>query len=248
MPGKCHFRNEWLELTDPKHVKIWLRKCDDIYKAKCTFCQCEFNISGSGISQVKSHALGQKHKSRILGYNTNRITFSFSKDPLVATPNVATNSVAPTSASSSLPLQNQSVASSASVAGSTSSSYFLKEEVIIAEILWCLHKVMSHLSLRACANAVDLFRKMFPDSAIAGKMELKKDKVAYMCNFGLGPYFQNELSNVLKKCELISISFDESLNKVAQKGQMDIYVRYWNSKKAETRYLTSNFLGKLCLI
>ena len=41
------------------------------------------------------------------------------------------------------------------------------------------------------------------------------------------------------------LSFDESLNKHLQKGQMDTIIRYWNGNKfiVETQYLTSEFLG-----
>jgi hypothetical protein len=41
-----------------------------------------------------------------------------------------------------------------------------------------------------------------------------------------------------------SVSFDESLKKVSQKGQMDIVIRFWNnaSDEVSTRYLTSTFL------
>ena len=42
-----------------------------------------------------------------------------------------------------------------------------------------------------------------------------------------------------------AVSFDESLNKSLQRGQMDILVRYWNADTniAETRYLKSEFMG-----
>lgn len=41
------------------------------------------------------------------------------------------------------------------------------------------------------------------------------------------------------------MQFDEAMNKVVQKGQMDIIVQYWNESdnKVQTRYLTSTFLG-----
>ena len=41
------------------------------------------------------------------------------------------------------------------------------------------------------------------------------------------------------------ISFDESLNNVLQKEQMDIIVRFWDKKKnkVSSRYLNSQFLG-----
>lgn len=42
---------------------------------------------------------------------------------------------------------------------------------------------------------------------------------------------------------MFTFSFDESLNKIAQKGQMDVIVRYWKDNQVHTRYLTSMFLG-----
>ncbi len=36
-------------------------------------------------------------------------------------------------------------------------------------------------------------------------------------------------------CEYIVVSFDESLNKKAQKGQMDIFVPFWDSKIESVR-------------
>ena len=53
--------------------------------------------------------------------------------------------------------------------------------------------------------------------------------------------------NYYKEIELSSyyVSFDESLNKSLQRGQMDILVSYWNADTniAETRYLKSEFVG-----
>ena len=61
-----------------------------------------------------------------------------------------------------------------------------------------------------------------------------------------GPFFQSALASTLGKCDFYSVSFDESLNKIAQKGQMDIVVRFWRNDNIEqpevsTRYLTSTF-------
>lgn len=44
--------------------------------------------------------------------------------------------------------------------------------------------------------------------------------------------------------EFIVVGFDESLNKVAQKNQMDLNIRFWNNEKDQvcSRYLTSCFL------
>lgn len=59
----------------------------------------------------------------------------------------------------------------------------------------------------------------------------------------LEPHFQKQLADIVKDCEVFSVSFDKRLNKVIQKGQMDIIVRFWKEDQVSTRYLTSLFLG-----
>ena len=90
-----------------------------------------------------------------------------------------------------------------------------------------------------------LFSVMFLDSDIARKMTLQKDKCKYVINHGLAPYCEQLLIQNVTASSCNSLSFDESLNKKIQLGQMGFYVRFWNvSKKlTETRYLTSQFLG-----
>lgn len=241
MPGKCQFKEEWSALKEPEKIQIWLRKVDNNkHFAKCTFCNAEFSIAGSGISQVKVHASTKKHIDKVKAYNTNRLTFTVAQ---TSTSSASSQSSAPTQSPLpvELPISTQSPSST-----STPNLFYLKNDVIRAEIIWCLHRTMSHQSLRSSGNAVELFKLMFPDSGIAGKMQLQKDKIGYLCTFGLGPYFQGELTKELKRTNLFSVSFDESLNTVAQKTQMDIHVRFWNvtSNRVQTRYLTSNFLGK----
>ena len=101
---------------------------------------------------------------------------------------------------------------------------------------------MSHSSLHSLQLSVDLFPVMFPDSDIASRMRMHKDKNAYIVRYGLDPYLQQQLADVLNNCSFYTVSFDESLNKVAQKGQMDIVVRFWNTRNGannvSTRYLT----------
>lgn len=124
-------------------------------------------------------------------------------------------------------------------------NFFINDEVTRAEILWALNGVMCHTSLRGNANSASLFAQMFPDSEIASRFGMQKDKNSYVVTYGLGPYFQNQLSSIVQKCPFFAISFDESLNKISQLGQMDIVVRFWNDEKnqADTRFLTSVFLG-----
>ena len=86
---------------------------------------------------------------------------------------------------------------------------------------------------------------MFPDSEIARKITLQNDKCKYVINHGLAPYCEQLLIQNVTASPCHSFSFDESLNKKTQLGQMDLYVRFWNASEelAETRYLTSQFLG-----
>ena len=105
--------------------------------------------------------------------------------------------------------------------------------------------VLSHESESSGGKSVNVFPLMFTDSEIAKKMKLQRTKIAYTINFGLAPYFFSDLQNVCRECDYIVLGFDESLNKVAQKGQMDLFVRYWDPKmnRVMTRYYASSFLG-----
>lgn len=84
-----------------------------------------------------------------------------------------------------------------------------------------------------CADAVSVFPLMFPDSEIASKMRLQRHKTVYFIVNGLAPYFQRELKDVVEKCDHIVIGLDESLNEIAKKQQLDVVMRYWDSKGSE---------------
>lgn len=141
-------------------------------------------------------------------------------------------------------------ASSSSRAGDSAAhhgleKYILRDDVTKAEIWWDLFSVESHLSLRTAGAAAKMFPKMFPDSAIASKIELGRTKVGYNINHGLGPYFQGELVKDINNSDAFVAYFDESLNKCSQLQQMDVAIRFWSASSDEvsTRYLTSEFLG-----
>ena len=100
------------------------------------------------------------------------------------------------------------------------------------DTLWSLCPIAKKASTRCFADAAKLFPIMFFDSEIAKKFQMHKDKLIYVISwvitYGLGPYFQRELAEIIKKCKFYAVSFDESINKIAQKSQMDIVVRFWN--------------------
>lgn len=66
---------------------------------------------------------------------------------------------------------------------------------------------------------------MFPDSEIAKNFQMSKYKAGYFINFGLGQYYRDKAIDTVASANLLVIQFDESLNKVAQKCQMDLHIR-----------------------
>ena len=126
------------------------------------------------------------------------------------------------------------------------SNFVTNDEVLSAEIIWTVKTVVSHYSCSSSANTNTLFQKMFPDSAIARKFSCGETKCSYLIQFGLAPYFKEDLSNKIQKPGTIFVvSFDESLNKVLQEEQMDLLLRFWDDElnRVVTRYFDSVFLG-----
>ena len=68
-----------------------------------------------------------------------------------------------------------------------------------------------------------------------------------MCGIthGLAPYSKSILVDAIGRSDVCKCSFDESLNKVTQSSEMDLYVRFWNadSNQVQSRYFGSSFLG-----
>ena len=62
--GKVAFQNSWLQQSDSlgQCIGSWCKK-ESYQTANCLICQKVFNISNSGISQVKQHAKTDKHLS-----------------------------------------------------------------------------------------------------------------------------------------------------------------------------------------
>lgn len=77
-------------------------------------------------------------------------------------------------------------------------------------------------------------------------MQLGKTKLSYLITYGLAPFFRNVLEQELKACKFFSIGFDEALNDVVQRGQMDFIIRYYDMRRRETitHYYNSSFLGR----
>ena len=124
-------------------------------------------------------------------------------------------------------------------------AYVSSKETVTAEVLWALKVVLSHYSYKSCEDIAQLFQQMFADSTIAKQFTCGEKKCAYLACFGVAPFFQQQLLDEIKKVESFVLLFDESLNKVTQSKQLDLHIRFWDTKcsSVQTRYVTSLFMG-----
>ncbi|GBN02756.1 Kinesin-like protein unc-104 [Araneus ventricosus] len=220
---KTSFKQEWLEI--PEYAS-WLRECQtNKYSAMCLLCNSAFSLSNMGKQALTSHQKSKKHEKAIAARKGSRDLRD--EYPKKVVQDVSSCQNVP-------PKQDANLL-----------TYLRPETVSEAEILWCLYSVMEHSSFRSAGWAVDLMKRMFTDSEIVKKMSLQRTKIAYTCVHGIAPYFVLQLQKMLADCSHLVVGFDESLNKIAQKQQMDLSIRFWNKdvNKVQTRYLTSMFLG-----
>ncbi|MBP1527239.1 MAG: hypothetical protein H9Q66_04895 [Spiroplasma ixodetis] len=211
------------------------------YQAYCKLCKKTFNVQHTGKSAVAQHATGKLHTAKEIPLrNRTQRTLNFLNKPPsdVADDNTVTKSSVSESCNL-LPVPSSSQTSSLKC-------FVQNVDVIKAEILWSLSRIKCHTSSRSAEYEGNLFPIMFPDSIIAKKYSMKKDKLSYVITYGLAPYYQNELVKRLSNASCFAISIDESLNKICSKAQMDVLVQFWDntSNKLSTRYLTSLFLEK----
>jgi hypothetical protein len=91
----------------------------------------------------------------------------------------------------------------------------------------------------------DLFKMMFPDSAVARDVTLEPTKFSYVISDGLGPYFHNILVDDIKKsASFFTVEVDGTSN-VAVRHQLDMHIRFWSEKEGRviTAYYYSKMLG-----
>lgn len=231
--------NSWVH--DPEYSS-WLREVDgDTQRALCCLCKKSFDIANMGIAAVKSHMKGKKHSSLATESTPSAVNY-FARTPATSLsqdrPILENNP--PKLMSATL---DSSVTSSSHSACNTLNAVISKDDVLRAEIIWALKVVTSHYSLNSCTDIGQCFRIMFPDSDVAKKFTCGATKCSYLVCFGLAPFFIEVLTDAVRAADCFSVSFDESMNRVTQKEQMDLHVRFWDKDKVVTRYLGSQFLG-----
>ena len=212
------------------------------------------DISNMGESALKSHAKGSKHIIRVGQSQDARFSVRDFMQPVGTLSACDSNAgTVPVSASFSLaaacvtpttatPLINYAITHSADSTLTTGKTV-TGTDTLSAEVLWALKCCVSHYSYKSCSDAGAIFQKMFPDSKIAQSFTLGKTKCSYILKFGIAPYVKSLLVQSVKDSGDYVLMFDESLNRITQEKQMDVWVRYWANGKIVSRYLTSEFMG-----
>lgn len=60
MPGQCHFQSAWLNIPE---FTDWMQKdIGDSTNALCSVCMKTISLKNQGITALKIHATGIKHK------------------------------------------------------------------------------------------------------------------------------------------------------------------------------------------
>ena len=86
---------------------------------------------------------------------------------------------------------------------------------------------------------------MFPDSEIKQNFALGSNKVGCAVNYGLKRYYQNKFMSAVKSVKIFTACFDESLNHISNRKQMDIHLLYFDGaeNKVVRLYVWSSFMG-----
>ena len=235
MAHSAKFNREWLSKEE---YKLWLTSVEgNSTKANCKLCVKTFSLSNMGEVAVKSHASGKKHQTAVTQSQKAISVSDFFEAKSSETRQESSISYVQAADT------HTGSQSTTTTQGNQVTKFTLTKHQHKAEILWAMKTVMSHFSYNAVADIADIFRAMFPDSAIAQKMNCGPTKLSYLISFGIAPYFKQQLLNELKEVQCFVISFDESLNTELHEEQMDFIVRYFYKDKVRCRYLNSEFLG-----
>ena len=142
-----------------------------------------------------------------------------------------------------------------STSSSTSSSFLLAAHFNTtsganAEIIWTLNCVVKGYSDRSNGNFGDILRAMCLTNPEAKCFKMGQKKLKYVVNHGPYLYFREDLHHSVNKSLFITIMFDESLNKIDQKGEIDVFVHFWyiDRHKVSSQFCDSRFLGHTTIL
>ena len=167
---KCSFNSNWL--SDRK-FSDWPSAFDtDKKRFFCKSCKQSFIIGSSEVKALNIHMSSQKHANCHGSVINSKSIMNF------ATLN---------SSKSKDNDKNIGASSSSSVTPPVCQPTLrvCDTDVLLSEILWTLHVILSHSSARSSVNMGDLFKVMFPGHLAAEKFKCSRTKLGYLSAFGI---------------------------------------------------------------
>lgn len=239
---KTMFNRKWAEIEELSWVS---EDKSSIYYAYCSKCKRSFSLSNMGIQALYSHRRSQKHIQRDATKSNLSVADYLIKNSStlpIEKPVIPMEVPTETTVNTNIHMESN--------IQRPISSFVERDQVTRSEILWALHCVASHVSMSAGGKSIETMKLMFPDSKIALNLKLQRNKLTYLIVYGLSKFFKNKLLDDIQKSHSYTVSFDESLNKISQKTQMDVIIRYWSQKNGQVvdSYLSSAFLGRATAI
>lgn len=247
---KTFFNDLWLDPKINPQFAGWLSRGPNSSQAHCNICRKSFDLSNMGRQAVTSHCKGKTHLSLVkIKEDQPSLKTYFCASTSASRENISIASTSEVGVQpshlESEPMENINKPETMKPTQSVE-TFCTRDDVTKAEAIWALKVVSSKFSLNSCSDVGETFKLMFPDSSVASRFKMGASKCKYVINYGLAPYFSNELKDKLRQCDDYVVCFDESLNKIAQRGQMDIFVRFFdiNRSRVRTEYFNSVFLGR----
>lgn len=77
---------------------------------------------------------------------------------------------------------------------------------------------------------------------VTKKMAMSERKCAYIAYHGIYPHFKAQFRQKIGDKKYVLL-FDESLNNMTQRKQLDVYVRMWQHDTVVSRFYGSSFMG-----
>ena len=156
-------------------VRLWASKENDTY-ARCNVCSCELKFSTLGFHALLQHSTKPKHKAKAdVRFSSSIQHFTFQGS---------------TSSTS-----NQSASSSSTTSTGIRTLVLdlsLNDKVTAAETTWLFKIAECDLSLRDTDQTPEMFKRMFPDSAIANSFTMSRQKASYNIQDGIGPLLKKK--------------------------------------------------------
>ena len=212
---KTYFKSSWL--TNNAFAP-WVGRSSLDTQAYCKLCKVVFELGNMGKKALNSPAKGHSKKVQ----DQAQIKNVFSSNTKPKTDNSEIDCSSYDNSGNNDIVEIETPGSGMEKVQTTIPTTYYDEKKMFAEIRWALKQVLCGYSDNSCEGTVNVFGVIFPDSEIVVSIELGRNKLKYIMNRGLVPYFKDIFTEDLGSAEFLSVCLDESLNKTTQNCEMDL--------------------------